>query len=100
MSEGEDEPAGTRPKRTPGGVPKPAPAGDHEYEERMVTSAEARQMLLGDQVGLMRARLENERMHSIELGDLLCTTLNAMVAAQQEHNTIVREGMAMHTRLL
>ena len=65
-----------------------------------MTSAEARQMLLGDQVGLMRARLENERMHSIELGDLLCTTLNAMVAAQQEHNTIVREGMAMHTRLL
>ena len=47
----------------------------------MVTSAEARQMLLGEQVGFMRARLENERMHSVELG-MLCTTFNDMVAAQ------------------
>ena len=74
--------------------------GDHEYEERMVTSAEARQMLLGEQVGLMRARLEDQRMHSVEFGNLLCTTFNAMVAVQQEHNVIVREGMATHARLL
>ena len=52
MSEEEEEQARTRPKRTPGGVPKPAPAGDHEYEERMVTSAEARLMLLGEQTNV------------------------------------------------
>ena len=93
MSEEEEEPVRTRPKRTPGGVPKPAPAENHEYEERMVTSAVARPMFI-------RARLENERMHNVELGNLFCTTFNAMVAAQQEHNGIVREGMAAHARLL
>ena len=100
MSEEEEESVSTRPKRISGGVQKPASMGDHEYEERMVTSAEARQMLLGEQVGLMRARLEDQRMHSVEFGNLLCTTFNAMVAVQQEHNVIVREGMATHARLL
>ena len=38
-------------------------------------------------------------MHNIASGNMLCTTLNAMVAAQQEHNGIVREGMATQARL-
>ena len=35
----------------------------------MVTSAEARQMLLREQVGLMRQSQEDQRMHSVELGN-------------------------------
>ena len=67
MSEEEEEPVRTRPKRIPGDVQKPAPTGDHEYEERMVTNGEGKQMLLGEQVGLMLARLEDQRMINVEL---------------------------------
>ena len=68
-------------------------------EERVVASAEAREMLVGEQVALMHERLEDQRMHNVEAGYMLCTTLNAIVAAQQEHNGIVREGVATHARL-
>ena len=73
----EEEPVRTRPKRSPRGYTKPAPTRDHEYEERMVASAEARQMLLGEQVALMREHLEDQRVHNIDSGNMLCTVLNA-----------------------
>ena len=66
----------------------------------MVACAEALQMLLSEVVAVSRERLENQRMHNVESGNMQCTILNAMVAAQQEQNVILREGMATHAKLL
>ena len=64
-----------------------------------MSSAEAKQPLLGDHVGHMRERSEDQRMHNIELGNMLAATLNAVVASLQELTGVVREGMASQAKV-
>ena len=80
-------------------MPGQSGGGPSEFEYRMATSAEAKQMLLGNLITVMRECLEDQHMHNTGLGNMLSAQFNAAVVSVHELTEVVREGMASLTKV-